>query len=183
MKKLIGFSTIAVVTLMVVFFQNCSKPRSVLTGSAVNKEMQLSSMSEKLVTLAFYRGGWYGPADQPNFSDDMRLSFLESGQVNVFSLTTDGACQKYGVLTSEQKAQLKSLLDSLQIASVTEANIIPLADGGDEKLTLTYETGHQKIIHLNSAPAEANEYYLKSANDISLFLQNINDELATTTCK
>lgn len=104
----------------------------------------IASASE-ISEIGYFRGGWYGPAEMPNWSHDMTFTFNANETVSISAkIPEDSFCGKSGSLTKAEAEVLLSKVNGLTIGTMEFGAI----DGGVSMLVIKFKTGAEKTIYL-----------------------------------
>jgi hypothetical protein len=101
--------------------------------------------ASELSEVNYFRGGWYGPAEMPNWSHDITFKFNTDETVSISGkLPEDAYCGKSGSLTKTEAEAFLAKLNGLTLGHMEFGAI----DGGVSMLVLKYKTGEEKTIYL-----------------------------------
>lgn len=155
---------------MVLFNVACSSKGSLtVNGTTV-------SLANKTASSArYYKGGFFPPPNQPNWSHDMTVDFTQTNYP-ITGKHTDSLCGKSGNLSLADTAQLFDLVENV----VLQKSNGPLtADAGVEWVEITSTDGSKVKIHLMSTEVPQGEFYaVQGAAPLSNFLKQIEAGLA-----
>lgn len=150
----------------------CGGNKGTLTLNGTNVSLD----GKTAASARYYKGGFFVPVGQPNWSHDMTVDFT---QVNypITGKHTDSLCGKSGNLSLADTAQLFDLVEDVVMM---KSNGPLTADGGVEWVEITSTDGSKLKIHLLSTEVPAGEYYAsQGAAPLSNFLKQIEAGLAT----
>lgn len=155
---------------LVLSFQNCSN------GKFFNyKDPGVDVFAApKLVgysSLRYFLGGWYGPADQPNWSYDYTINFDSR---NLTSRMPDAFCGKSRNLSDVEFSQLTALIEStsLKIKSPYDLTVM---DGASETIEFKLKADLQKtdIVYLSADSGQPGSSVFINPKALSDFMKSL----------
>lgn len=164
-----------------LLFQNCSngmRTEKVATESLLS----VVSSSEKLKFSSFHysHGGWFGPPDTPNWSDDMSFA-VKTDALVVDSKTGDELCFK-PIYTLEDKDRSELLNHIKALKLVVAKDLVSAPDSGSRTITFHMNDGSQKVVFLQKDGASNGDTLATNGSELGDFLQNLNKRIPVA-CK
>ena len=136
-----------------------------------------AQQGEVVSTFHYYKGGFFPPPNQPNWSNDMTITFTTSG----FSITgrhSDPLCSKHGTFSEPQAAALFNYVSHLLLAQKMPTDPMG-ADAGVEYIEITTVDGRVRKYHLMSIEIAVGEYYATNPTELHNYLQTLEASLVT----
>ena len=176
-------------TAVIIFFQNCSQnllaSKSTITTSpvAVNdseedkKDVVQKSFFEDYDEISYYRGGWFGAPDTPNWSHDFKLE-IKTGHLNSF--LGDRLCGGILEISKEEIAALKTEFDAAVLQNAPD-EVISAVDAGSERIHLrkfnsaTHELEKEISISLSRMTLEPGELFVVQPEKLSAAMKALVD--------
>ena len=178
------------VCFTILFFQNCGQDLSVLShnsssakGPASNSDLDTNKSDEKkikeseIVSARYWRGGWFGAPNTPNWSHDMDFIFNEDSTITVKSKTIDSLCFKTEIiLDRDQRKKWEILYAALAVNPIPNDGPM-MADGGAEVLILVFSDKSTTTIHLAPLDAGPGDLLASNGEDMIAHLRGIDKEM------
>jgi len=131
----------------------------------------------ELSEVYYFRGGWYGPAEMPNWSHDIKFLFNANETVSISArLPEDEFCGKGGTLAKSEAEAFLAKINGLTLGHMEFGAI----DGGVSMIVLKYKTGEEKSIYLPGSDfiGEDQLYATAGGNELRDHIVAIYDSLA-----
>lgn len=173
------FAKLFTILSISVFALACSKKNSNDNAGAGTGGTVTGTGSNIILSIHYFKGGFFAPPNQPNWSRDLTVDFTQYlPQYNgyrVHALHPDPLCFKAdGVMTQTQATDLINLVTQLQLY-VSNGPFLP--DIGVEYIEFTMQDGTKRRYHLMNGDVPAGEYYASNPTDVSTYLKTMDNSL------
>lgn len=174
-----------VLGVLTIAFQNCERSPFIAYEGKIDSlvkqnEVEHNRYDYKLVSAKYFRGGWFGPADVPNWSHDVTIE-EKNGVLTVSAKATDALCGKVSQTLSEaQIAELQKLISELEVKEVP-ADAPLMVDGGTRQITLKYEGEGGELKEQTILLTEAFEttgLYAANGDSLAAYIESLDNSLA-----
>lgn len=171
-----------ILAFLTVAFQNCERSPLIAYEGKIdslvkNQSLQSNRIDKKIASLTYFKGGWYGPVDVPNWTYDLTIK-LKNDVLNVSAKTTDELCGKVSQdLTDSEITELKKLLSDLDVKSIPSDAPI-MMDAGTRQITVQYLNEEPITILLSTFFGQHDGYYATNGDSLAAFLENLDQSLA-----
>jgi hypothetical protein len=142
-----------------------------------NVPTDVTQQSETVATFKYYKGGFFPPPNQPNWSNDMTITFTTSGFF-IDARDPDPLSARAGTFSQSQAAELFNLVSQL-IVSVKAPGGPQVADAGVEYVEITLQNGQVKKYHLMNMEVPVGELFAVNPADLHNYLQALEASLPT----
>lgn len=131
--------------------------------------------SGDLVSFSYFNGGGFPAPGTPSWKNDIKFRVI-AGSVLVKSKVHDSLCFKpeYTLTPAEASAILSAAVN-LDIKAKTEAPMV--ADAPTDKITLTFQSGEEKVVHLSNHSAAVGELLASNGAALAKLLQELDERL------
>jgi hypothetical protein len=140
-----------------------------------NVPTDVTQQSETVATFKYYKGGFYPPPNQPNWSHDMTITFTTSGFF-IDARQTDPLCSSSGTFSQAQATELFDLVSKL-VVSVKAPGGPQVADAGVEYVEITLQNGQVRKYHLLNMEVPVGELFAVNPTDLRNYLLNLEASL------
>lgn len=168
--------TFCLILITAVSISACKKAQSNAPASDAGATQQ----SETVSTFRYYKGGYFPPPNQPNWSNDMTITFTSNG-FSIVGKHSDPLCTRRGTFSEPQAAALFNYVAHLLLAQKTINDPMGV-DGGVEYIEITTVDGRVRKYNLMSLEIQPGEYYATNPSELHSYLQNLEASL-TTSCQ
>ncbi len=171
----------AVLVFLAMAFQNCERSPFIAYEGKIDSlvksaEVDSTKIDKHLVSLNYYRGGWYGVPGQPNWAYDVSID-EKDGVYTVSAKATDSFCGKVSADLSEQQVMdLKKLLADLDIQKIPSEGPF-LEDVGVHQITVKNLNEEAAIIQLSQMFGSPAGYYATNGDSLAAYIEALDSSL------
>jgi|GEM_PF-4275585 len=159
--------------LSALTFLACGKKDNKTNGAAP----EVTKESETVATFKYYKGGFLPLPNQPDWSNDMTITFTTSGFF-IEGKHPDALCSRHATFTQEQAAELMNLVSQLVVSVKAPGGPI-VADAGIEYVEITTNQGRRSKYHLMNMEVPVGEMFATNPTNLHNYLQALEASLPT----
>jgi len=140
---------------------------------------QTTTGQEYMVSASYYRGGWFTPPGQPNYSHDLTIDFTSysNNGFEVDAEVTNPNCTRTGRLSVNQANEMAALISQLQLL---QNNTAPVPDAGQEYVEIELKSGKTSRYYLQLTGTPAGKLYAINPQSVRSFMQALDTTLVQT---